>query len=129
MIKKTQVEPERLDPEDFTPEDVERRKQAIFDAMAPRRQKHILKRGLDNWEPFAEPKDPIDLRRDKTNRTTQTLVREFLQSRTDAEYSSAYGQGALDICLGIINEDERFKGMYAFSCWYRDLLKRETGEG
>ena len=45
------------------------RKQAIFDSMSPRRQKHILKRGFDKWDPFQEPKDPIDIRQDKTKRT------------------------------------------------------------
>jgi hypothetical protein len=93
--------------------------------MSPRRQKHIVKKGYEKWEPFAEPKDPIDLRKDKTNRTTQALVREFLQSKAGTDYSNAYGQGVLDLCLGIINDDERFKAMYDFSCWYRDLLKRE----
>jgi len=110
------------------PEEEEKRKRAIFDAMSPRRRKHILKKGYDNWEPFAEPNDPIDLRKDKTNRTTQVLIREFLQSREATGYSNVYGQGALDICLGIINGDERYQAMYDFSCWYRGLLKREGGE-
>ncbi len=128
MSKKRQSKPESRQPREISPEEVEKRKKAIFDAMSPRRQKHILKRGYEKWEPFAEPKDPIDLRKDKTNRTTQTLVREFLQSSSAAEHSNAYGQGVLDICLGIINDDERFKGMYDFSCWYRELLKREAEE-
>jgi len=110
------------------PEEVAERKRAIFDTMSPRRQKHILKKGYAAWEPFAEPKDPINLRKDKTNRTTQSLVREFLQTRPPTGYSNAYGQGVFDICLGIINEDERYQGMYDFCCWYRDLLKQEGPE-
>jgi len=108
-------------------EEVAGRKKAIFDTMSARRQNHILKQGYDDWDPFAEPKDPIDIRKDKTNRTTQSLVREFLQTRSATEYSNAYGQGAFDICLGLINEDERYKGMFEFSCWYKDLLKRSGG--
>jgi hypothetical protein len=104
------------------------RKKAIFEAMSLRRQKHILKRGYDKWDPFQEPKDPIDIRKDKSKRTTQMLVREFLQSKSHEEYSPAYGRGVLEICLGIINDEDRFKGMYEFSCWYRDLLKREGYE-
>lgn len=104
------------------------RKKAIFEAMSPRRQKHILKRGYDKWDPFQEPKDPIDIRKDKSKRTTQMLVSEFLQSKSHAEYSPAYGRGVLEICLGIVNDEDRFKGMYEFSCWYRDLLKREGYE-
>lgn len=104
------------------------RKKAIFDAMSPRRQRHILKKGYDKWEPFQEPKDPIDIRKDKSKRTTQMLVREFLQMKDQGSYSSAYGRGVLEISLGIVNDDDRFLGMYEFSCWYRDLLIREGYE-
>ena len=110
---------------EFSPEEVEKRKRAVFDGMSPRRQKHILKKGYDKWDPFEEPKDPIDIRRDKTKRTTQMLVREFLQSCSVEEYSNAYGRGVLEMALGIVNEDDYFQGMYEFSCWYRDLLKKE----
>jgi hypothetical protein len=105
-----------------------RRKRAIFEAMSPRRQQHILKKGYDAWDPFQEPKDPIDIRRDQSKRTTQTLVREFLQRKDADAYSTAYGRGVLEICLGIVNQDERFIGMYEFACWYRDLLSREGYE-
>jgi hypothetical protein len=107
------------------PEDEEKRKKAIFDSMSPRRQKHILKKGYEKWDPFQEPKDPIDIRRDKTKRTTKMLVREFLQAKEMQEYSNAYGQGVFEICLGIINDDERYRAMFEFSVWYNRLLKRE----
>jgi hypothetical protein len=109
-------------------EDEAKRKKAIFNSMAPRRQKHILKKGYKKWDPFQEPKDPIDIRKDKTKRTTQALVREFLQSLGSEEYSNAYGRGVFEICLGIINDDERYKAMYDFSVWYSKLLKREGFE-
>jgi len=96
--------------------------------MSPRRQKSILKKGYDKWDPFQEPKDPIDIRRDPTKRTTQQLVREFLQSRPEDTYSNAYGRGVLEIALGLINDDDRFIAMYEFSCWYRELLEKERRE-
>ena len=102
------------------------RKQAIFDSMSPRRQKHILKRGFDKWDPFQEPKDPIDIRQDKTKRTSQQLIREFLQSLDSKDYSNEYAQGAFEICLGIINENEKYQGMLDFSCWYQELLIKES---
>lgn len=105
--------------------DEEIRKRAIFDSMSPRRQQQIQKRGYDRWDPFILPKDPIDIRKDKTRRTTQALIREFLQSRPSEGYNNAYGRGAFEICMGIVNEDERFQGMYDFACWYRDLLLKE----
>ncbi len=104
--------------------DANARKKAIFDSMSPRRQKHIMKRGYDRWDPFEEPKDPIDIRRDKTNRTTQQLVREFLQNCGHDKYSNAYGRGVLEMALGIINNDDRFIGMYEFASWYQRQLKK-----
>lgn len=105
--------------------DDEIRKKRIFDSMAPRRQRQILKRGYENWDPFQEPKDPIDIRQDRTKRTSQQLIREFLQSRDIKTYSSEYGRGAFELCLGIINENEKYKGMLDFACWYGELLKKE----
>jgi hypothetical protein len=29
------------------------------------------------------------------------------------------------MCLGIINEEEKIRGMFEFACWYRNLLKQE----
>jgi len=110
---------------EFTPEESESRKKAIFDSMSPRRQKHIIKKGYNKWDPFEEPKDPIDIRKDKTKRTTQMLVREFLQSRDSESYSNAYGRGVLEMALGIINDDERFIGMYEFAQWHQELLRKE----
>ena len=101
------------------------RKKAIFDSMSPRRRKHIEKKGYEKWDPFEMPKDPIDIRKDKTKKTSQMLVREFLQSRNSGEYSNEYGRGVLDFCLGIINEDERYIGMFEFASWYIELLKKD----
>ncbi|HSO62385.1 MAG TPA: hypothetical protein VLR50_15240 [Desulfobacterales bacterium] len=105
--------------------EAERRKKAVFDNMSPRRQKHILKKGFDKWDPFQEPKDPIDIRTDKTKRTTQQLVREFLQTRSGEAQNNAYNRGVLELAIGLVNEEDRFRGMYEFALWHRDLLKRE----
>lgn len=106
-------------------DEAEARKRAIYESLAPRNRKYIDRIGYTNWDPFAEPKDPIEIRRDPTRRTSQQLVREFLQSRPMEKYSNAYGQGVLDMCLGIINEDERYIAMLEFATWYNELLKRE----
>lgn len=110
--------------EDLTAE-VEKRKKMIFDSMSERRQKHIMKKGYDKWDPFLEPKDPIEIRKDRTKRTTKALVREFLQSRDAETYSNAYGRGVLEMCLGIVNDDDKVRGMFEFACWYQELLRKE----
>ena len=113
---------------EISSEEAEARKKAVFDCMSPRRQKYILKKGYAKWDPFEEPKDPIDIRKDKSKRTTQMLVREFLQSRDSEGSSNAYARGVLEMALGIVNEDERFIGMYEFVLWHRELLRKEGRE-
>jgi hypothetical protein len=110
---------------EFSPDQAERRKKMVFDGMSSRRQQHILKKGYDKWDPFQEPKDPIDIRKDKTKRTTQTLVREFLQTRPGEAENNAYNRGVLEMALGIVNNEDRFRGMFEFARWYHDLLKKE----
>ena len=109
----------------LSPEEAEQRKKAVFNCMSPKRQNHILKKGYDKWDPFQEPKDPIDIRKDKSKRTTQMLVREFLQTRGSEGYSNNYSRGVLEMAIGIINDDERFIGMYEFALWHRQLLIKE----
>ena len=87
-----------------------------------------MKIGYEKWDPIQNPKDPIDIRRDKTKRTSQTLIREFLQQISHDKNSSGYAQGALEMCLGIINNDEKVRGMFDFALWYRELLKKEGYE-
>ncbi len=109
----------------FTKEEIEEKKKAIFDCMGKRGQKQIMKKGYEEWDPFQEPKDPIDIRKDKTKRTSQVLIREFLSTIDHDDYSNTYAQAALEMCLGIINDEERIRGMFDFAIWYRELLIKE----
>ncbi|RPJ70077.1 MAG: hypothetical protein EHM15_12175 [Desulfobacteraceae bacterium] len=113
---------------EFSPEQAEQRKRAVFESMSPRRQKHILSKGYEKWDPFEEPKDPIDISKDPSKRTTHQLVREFLQSRSGEGANNGYNRGVLEMALGIVNGEDRFRGMYDFVCWHRDLLKSEGVE-
>ncbi len=111
--------------ENFTREEIEEKKKAIFDTMGKRGQKQILKTGYEKWDPFQDPKDPIDIRKDKTKRTSQELIRKFLSGIDHDEYSNSFAQGAFEMCLGIINEEEKIRGMYEFALFYCDILKKE----
>jgi hypothetical protein len=105
------------------------KKKAVFDAMSPRRQKHILNKvGYDKWDPFEKPKDPIDIRTDKSKRTSQMLVKEFLQSRGLEKYSNSYRRGVLEMAIGIVNDDDRYIAMYEFALWHKRLLEKEGRE-
>jgi hypothetical protein len=104
-------------------------KQAIYEKISPRRRKFIEKIGYDAWDPFPEPHDPLDIRKDPTQRTSQQLIREFLQTRAQGEASTEYSKGAWELCLGVMNGSERHRGMYEFCVWYQELLAREGVEG
>ena len=54
------------------------------------------------------------------------LVREFLQSRPGEAQNNAYNRGVLEIALGLVNNEDRFRGMFEFSCWYQEVLKQEA---
>ena len=109
----------------LTPEE-ENQKRAIYDRLSVRQKKFVDRRGYENWDPFMAPKDPMDIRTDVSKRTTQELMSEFLQSRNfTGKYSTAYASGAWELALGMINRQDRFLGMYDFSVWYNELLKKE----
>jgi len=112
----------------MTREEEDALKKAVFDGMSERRQNQIMRRGYEKWDPFLAPKDPIDIRTDPTKRTSKMLMREFLQTVSAEEYSNSYGRGVLEMAMGLVNNEERFLGMFEFSCWYRDLLEREKPE-
>lgn len=110
-----------------SPEEFERAKRALYDGMNPRRRKFVDRIGYENWEPFAAPKDPIEIRKDPTNRTIQQLASEFLRAREDHEsYTTAYAEGALEMAHALMRGEDRYQGMYGFSVWYDALRRRES---
>ena len=111
---------------ELSKEEVEARKKSVFDSMGKRGQNRIIKQGYDKWDPFEEPKDPIDMREDKAKATTQMLIREFLQTCESDIYGNAFARGAFDMCLGIINKEEKYLGMLDFAKWYIEKLKSQT---
>lgn len=112
-------------PQRLTPAE-EVMKRDIYEKMNPRRRKFVDRIGYDAWDPFQKPNDPLDIRVDVTQRTTQQLVREFLQlAAKKGPYSNDYGRGALECALGVINKDDKYLGIFDFCLWYHDLLKKE----
>ncbi len=108
--------------------DKDKQKKFIYERLSPRRKKFIDRIGFDRWDPFQEPKNPIEIRRDSTRRTSKELFRQFMYERPPRDYSNTYGQGVLEICMGIINGEDRYRAMYEFSLWYSELLQRENKE-
>ncbi len=101
------------------------RKRGIYESLGKRGKKYVDAIGYDAWDPFQEPKDPLDIRTDVTQRTARQLVRRFLREHAPDGAGNAYGQGVLECALGLVNKDEKFRGMFEFCIWYEQLLRRE----
>jgi len=100
-------------------EERERKKRAIFDGMSPKSQQRILKKvGYENWDPFQEPKDPVDLRGQKTEQLASVLIREFISECGAERPGSEYREAVKEICRGLIKGEERYKAMFDFCHWY-----------
>lgn len=120
-----------LFPEEETPAltaEQEKYKRALYESMSPRRRKFIDRLGYENWDPYQAPKDPLDIRKDRTQRTLQELLREFMAECRPEEQDSAWQAGVKECALGIIQKDARFQGIFDFCLWYARLLERESME-
>lgn len=101
-------------------------KRQIYEKMNPRRRKFIDKIGYDQWDPFQEPKQPLDLRKDQTQRTLQQLVDEFMRDNPDHANDEAWRKGARECALGIFQKDDKYQGIFDFCLWYNKLLLKEA---
>lgn len=104
----------------------EEAKRVMYEKLAPRRKKFIDKIGYDNWDPFPVPFDPIDIRTGDDGRTISDLINQFLRERgAQGKLSAAYCRGVSEFAAGVIQRDDRFKGMFEFVLWYAETLKNE----
>lgn len=116
----------------FAPEEVptlteeqERLKRGIYDKMNPRRRKFVDRLGYDVWNPFQAPNDPLDIRAERTGRTLQELMRDFVRDAGEKASNAGWRKGAMECALGIIRKDEKYQGIYDFCVWYQNLLRKE----
>ena len=54
----------------------EKLKRDLYEKIPPRRRKFIDRIGYENWDPFPEPNEPIEIRTDVTKRTAQQLLQD-----------------------------------------------------
>jgi hypothetical protein len=94
-------------------------KEAIYETLSARAKKYVAKVGYDAWDPFQQPNDPFDLRRFTTDKTARAMAMQFLQQRQEEHYSNTYAKAVLDLCMGLVQNDERYLAMYEFCQWYQ----------
>ena len=107
----------------FTSEE-EERKRCIYEKMSPRRKRFIDRIGFAQWDPFQLPKDPLDIRREVTQRTVRELVHDFSLTVPRRNQGNDYARGVLECAMGIVNKDDRIRGIYDFCLWYDRQLDK-----
>ncbi len=108
-------------------EDKSAQKRQIYDNLSSRARKYVDKIGYDAWDPFQQPNDPFDLRRFTTEKTARAMAMGFLQQRKEEHYSNNYAKAVLDMCMGLVDKDERYVAMYEFCRWYQGQLQAHEG--
>lgn len=104
-------------------EDKAAQKRQIYENLSSRARKYVDKIGFEAWDPFQQPNDPFDLRRFTTEKTARAMAMGFLQQRKEEHYSNNYAKAVLDMCLGLVEKDERYTAMYEFCRWYQGKLQ------
>jgi hypothetical protein len=56
------------------------------------------------------------------------LYERFFAERKIPDYSAEYVKGVLEIAQGLFRDQDRFRGMYDFSCWYETWRKQNEEE-
>ena len=102
-------------------EDEQTQKRLFYERMSPRRRRFVDRIGYDNWDPFEAPKEPMDIRKDVSQRTAQQLVQEFLRSVSQELHGGEYARGATDCAMGIVARQEKYQGVLDFCVWYHEL--------
>jgi hypothetical protein len=97
----------------LTPEE-EKKKRDLFEAMSPRSQKRILKKGYEEW--------------DLTLDSGHELHERYFSEHRIPDYSPEYVKGVLEIAQGLFRGQDRYQGMYDFSCWYEKWRKQPEDE-
>lgn len=124
MTKPSDLLTRRPEAREFSAEEREQ-KRLFYERMSPRRRRFVDRIGFDEWDPFEAPKEPMDIRKDVSQRTAQDLVREFLQSVFLDMRGGEYARGATDCALGIVARQEKYLGVLDFCIWYHELLQKE----
>ncbi|MBT8407462.1 MAG: hypothetical protein KJP05_08390, partial [Deltaproteobacteria bacterium] len=89
----------------------------------------------EEWDPFMLPKEPLayKLKQEaKGEKVTldsgHELHERYFSEHRIPDYSPEYVKGVLEISQGLFREQDRYQGMYDFSCWYEKWRKQDEEE-
>jgi len=112
-----------LNYEEMSDQDIEARKKFMYEKMSKRRRKFVDRIGYENWDPFAAPFDPIDIRQDKTGYTSADLSRLFI--RDSGKHSNQeYIDQVNEFNVMMVMNFEKVRPIYDFCLWYAEHCKK-----
>jgi len=112
-----------INQEELSAEDLEARKLYMYEKMSKRRRKFVDRVGYENWNPFAAPFDPIDIRTDKTGYTSDHLTQLYIRESgkdTNQEYADAVSEFNVMLVMNF----EKVRPVYEYCLWYAEHLKK-----
>jgi len=112
-----------LNHEGFTPEELEERKQYMYDKMSKRRRKFVDRVGYEKWDPFAAPFDPIDIRTDKTGMTSDHLTQLYLRESGENK-NQEFLDAVSEFNVMLVMNFEKVRPVYEYCLWYAEHLKK-----
>lgn len=109
--------------EDFSDDDLESRKRYMYEKMSPRRRKFVDRMGYENWDPFAAPFDPIDIRRDKSGYTSDQLTHMFIR-QTGKSANQEYIDAVNEFNVMLVMNFEKVRPLFDYCLWYNEHMKK-----
>lgn len=112
-----------LNYEEISDQEIAERKQYMYEKMSKRRRKFVDRMGYENWDPFAAPFDPIDLRKDKTGYTSHELSQLFIRYCGKVE-NQEYIDQVNEFNVMMVMNFEKVRPVYDYCLWYAEHCKK-----
>lgn len=109
--------------EELSAEEIEQRKQYMYEKMSKRRRKFVDRMGYENWDPFAAPFDPIDLRCDPTGYTSDQLTHMFVKA-TGRSDNQEFIDAVNEFNVMLVMNFEKVRPVYEYCLWYAEHAKK-----
>ncbi|WP_147820974.1 hypothetical protein [Salidesulfovibrio onnuriiensis] len=111
-----------MDSKNPSQEDFEAQKKVIYEKMSARRRKFVDRMGYENWDPFAKPFDPIDIRTDATGHTAHQLTHLFMASM-EKQPNQEYLDAINEFNVMLVMNFEKVRPLYDYCLWYEKYCK------
>jgi len=112
-----------VDINELSPDEMEERKRYMYEKMSKRRRKFVDRVGYENWEPFAAPFDPIDLRQEMSGLTSDQLTRMFVRD-SGKDGNQEYIDAVNEFNVMLVMNFEKVRPVYEYCLWYAEHLKK-----